>query len=129
MLSSLYCLPQLGDILVVFVETTGKTMVAITVADKVEIVRLRRMQGCFERAAAGVPDRPGRKSGMGVGVVSGLELHVGMLQCSHIIPIEQCGIDRARIGLQSNVSSQPVVVTAGHDGPLLRNPSPFLDNN
>src|SRR5258708_5114819 len=76
-LPSLRRLPQLGDILVVFLEATGKTMVAVTVADKVEIVRLCRMQGCVERTPAGVPDRPGRKSRMRVGVVSGLELHVG----------------------------------------------------
>src|SRR3981189_240912 len=127
-LSSLHRLPQLGYILIVFFEAPGKTMVAVAVADKVVVVGLRRMQGGFERVAAGIADRPGRKSRVSVGVVSGLKLHVGMMQRSGVIPIEQFGIDHAGIGLQRNVPRQTIVVDAGYDGALLRNGSFLLDN-
>src|SRR5258707_4190026 len=122
-LSSLYRLPQVGDILIVFFEAPGKTMVAVAVADKVVVVRLSRMQGGFERVAAGIAYGPGRKSWGSVGVVSGLKLHVGMMQRSRVIPIEQFGIDHTGIGLQRNVPRQTVVVNACDNSTLLRNGS------
>ena len=65
---------------------------------------------------------------MSVGVVLGLETHVGMMQRSGVVPVKQFSVDHAGVGLQRNVFLQPVVVTTGHYGTLLRDGSFFLDD-
>ena len=103
MLLSLHGLTQSGHILVVFFETAGKTVVSVAVADKIEIVGLRRMHGRFERRSAGIRYGPRRQSGMSVGVVLGLKSHVGMMQRAGVTSVEQFRIDHAGIGLQRDV--------------------------
>src|SRR6185369_4681967 len=102
MLLPLHRLPEFGHILIVFFKAAGETVVSIAVADKIKIVGLGRMHGGLERSASGIPDGPGRKSGMSIRVVGGLEPHVSMMQTSGVIPVEHLGVDPAGIGLQRN---------------------------
>src|ERR1700722_11591657 len=58
-----------GYILVVFFDGVGEAVVAFGVGDEIVVVGLRGLHGGLERAAAGVGDGAGRKSGIAVGVV------------------------------------------------------------
>src|ERR1700693_813418 len=105
-------LPQPGDILIVLLQTTGKTVMAVAIANKIVVIRLGRMHGGLEGSAAGIANWSWGKSGMNVGVVCGLEAHVGVMKGSSIISVEQFSVDDAGVGLQRHLSVQTIVVNA-----------------
>ena len=63
-----------------FLHRARETMMALGVGDEIIEIAIRRVHGRCERAASRIRDGTGRKSGIVIGVVRRLELHVGVVQ-------------------------------------------------
>jgi len=61
--------PQGRDVLIVLLKSSGEVMATVSVGDKIKVLRLRRVECGFQRTSPRIRNRPGRKSGMTVGVV------------------------------------------------------------
>src|ERR1700680_5137701 len=73
-------LPVRRHVLVVLFQTVGEAVMTISIADKIEIVSVRRVHCRLNRNFAGVADGTRRKSRMRISIVGRLELHIGMMK-------------------------------------------------
>jgi hypothetical protein len=117
-----------GDILIVFFQGVGKTVVTVAIGDKVKIVSYGGMHGGFERSLSGIRDRPRRKSGMSVRVVRRLVLHVRVVQCPGISSLQQFRINHTWIGLQGHILGKAIVVNTRHYRAFVRRSRLFFDD-
>src|SRR5437868_10963689 len=117
-----------SNVAVMFLQGTGKTVVAIAIRHKVVEVRNGGMHGCFQRTAAWIPNRTGRQTDVPVGVIGRVDLHVRMMQSTAVSAIQQFGIDNAGVGIQAHVLRQTVVIDTGYHWTLFGHSCFLLDN-
>ena len=55
-------------------------------------------------------------------------MHVGVMQRSLVSAVKELSIDHAGVGIERNPFCQPIVINAGHHGPLLGHSCLLLDN-
>lgn len=68
------------DILVMFFHGAGEAVMALRVRHEIVEIGFCWMHRGFQGTAAGIRDRAGRKSGVAIGIVWGLESHIGVMQ-------------------------------------------------
>src|ERR1700677_83948 len=111
-------LPVGLDLLVVFLETGGKTAVPGGVAYKIEKVRLGWRYCCAQGRKAGVTDGTGWQASVPVGVVRRRGLQVrGVNDAAPSAVKERC-IDDGGIRGERNVLGEAVDEDPGNEGPL-----------
>src|ERR1700737_3333553 len=101
--------PQFGDVLLVLIVRVAKGVATGTIRDEEQIAGARRVGGGFERSAAGIGDRPRRKTVNHIGVVGRRLLDFAALDrpSQRSLAADQ-PVNDGRIGLQLYFLPQPV---------------------
>ncbi len=101
-------------------------MAAVATGNEIERARLRRVQRCAQRIAAGHGDRRRRQTGAGIGVVRRILFQIAQPQVA--VKARSQTINHRRIGLQLHALAQPVYEHAGDQRALVRAPGFLFDN-